>query len=210
MSLRWTEKDLAAHQARRGRKVVSGVREEISLPPGHSQPPARSGGDSGHNFAQRCIKPAAVASKAPFVASKEPIVVVLPGQPLGKGRPRFTRKGHAYTPAKTRAYERALGYAGQVAMKGREPLTGPLNVTVTAIMGVPPSWSAKKRDAALVGAIWPTGRPDADNCQKVAFDGLNGICWRDDSQVVRATIEKRYGEEPKVQVEIKLMGAFDA
>jgi Holliday junction resolvase RusA-like endonuclease len=138
----------------------------------------------------------------------EPITVILLGEPRGKGRPRFTRNGHPYTPAKTRAYEREMAQAGKAAMRGREPLTGPLNVAVTAIMGVPPSWSAKKRDAALVGAIWPTGRPDADNCQKAAFDSLNGICWRDDSQIVRATIEKRYGEEPLIKIEIKLVDIF--
>ena len=29
----------------------------------------------------------------------------VPGEPVGKGRPRFTRTGHPYTPGKTESYE---------------------------------------------------------------------------------------------------------
>ena len=34
-----------------------------------------------------------------------PIVIEIAGEPRGKGRPRFARSGHTYTPAATRAYE---------------------------------------------------------------------------------------------------------
>ena len=33
------------------------------------------------------------------------IKFTVPGVPVGKGRPRFTRGGHAYTPEKTAAFE---------------------------------------------------------------------------------------------------------
>ena len=33
------------------------------------------------------------------------IQFTVPGVPVGKGRPRFTRGGHAYTPEKTAAFE---------------------------------------------------------------------------------------------------------
>lgn len=44
MSLRWSEKDLAAHQARRGAKVSSGGPNQPACDPA----PSRSGGGSGH------------------------------------------------------------------------------------------------------------------------------------------------------------------
>lgn len=139
------------------------------------------------------------------------IVVELLGDPVAKGRPRFsvgrTRGGrqfvNIYTPAKTRAYERAMAWAGKVAMAGQKPLLGPLKVTVTAFFAVPASWPAKKRDAALAGVIRPTGKPDVENCCKSATDGLNGIVYRDDAQIVDQRGIKLYAELPRIKVEIE-------
>jgi Holliday junction resolvase RusA-like endonuclease len=139
------------------------------------------------------------------------ITIELPGDPVPKGRPRFravtARNGrsfvNAYTPAKTRSYERALAMTAKVAMRGRPPLEGPLKVAVTAFLAVPSSWSNKKRDMALSGIIWPVGRPDADNFQKAAWDSLNSIVWIDDSQVVDARIVKTYAEQPSLRIEVQ-------
>lgn len=40
--------------------------------------------------------------------------------------------------------------------------------------------------------VWPTRRPDADKLCRCLLDGLTGTVWRDDSQVVRCIVEKRY------------------
>ena len=123
------------------------------------------------------------------------IVIDLPGLPRGKGRPRFsTRNGfaRAYTDAQTESYEGALRLAASVAMVGLEPLQGPLSMSVVATFPVPASWSKKKQQAALSGSVWPTGRPDADNLMKVS-DALNAIVFRDDAQIISASILKQYG-----------------
>ena len=138
------------------------------------------------------------------------IVVELPGEPRGKGRPRsrIARGGAGqqfvavYTDAKTRAYEKALAWAGKAAMGGRKPLLGPLAVTVDAVFGVPRSWSRRERDAALAGVRRPTGAPDCDNVFKT-IDALQGIVFANDSQIVEARITKRYGEEPMLRVEVR-------
>jgi Holliday junction resolvase RusA-like endonuclease len=75
-------------------------------------------------------------------------------------------------------------------------------VTVQAIFGVPASWPLSKRDKALAGLLWPTGTPDYDNVAKIACDALNGIAFVNDSQIVKATVEKRYGEDSMLKVEI--------
>ena len=36
------------------------------------------------------------------------IKFTIPGPPQGKGRPRFTKSGHTYTPAKTAEYEKLV------------------------------------------------------------------------------------------------------
>lgn len=131
------------------------------------------------------------------------VQVVLAGEPRGAGRPRFARAtGRAYTPANTRSYQSDLKYAAQEAMQNEPPLEGPLTVVVVAIFPVPSSWSAKKRTAALSGSIWPTVKPDADNVLK-QLDSFNEIVFRDDKQIVDARIVKRYGDRPRLIIEVR-------
>lgn len=155
-----------------------------------------------------------VAEDVPAPAPAPPsgdIIVVLHGEPAGKGRPRFriiTPKDpekepfvHVYTPKETTDYENALKLAGRVAMGRRALLAGPLRVVVTAVMPIPRSWSNKKRDSAVAGSIWPTVTPDWDNIAKM-LDGLNEVVWLDDKQIVDGRCIKRYGESPLLEVKI--------
>lgn len=133
------------------------------------------------------------------------IVFIVPGQPQGKGRPRVGKVGaHArmYTPAKTAAYEGLIAHAAQQAMEGRELIEGPVAVTLDVRCQVPASWSKTKKAQALNGVVHPTTKPDIDNVEKAVFDGLNGVAWRDDVQVVQVTKRKRYAALPGVYVEI--------
>ncbi len=129
------------------------------------------------------------------------IVIELYGEPIAKGRPRFSRKsGFAYTPAHTRKYESALRYAAQQAMGTRALFDGPVKLSVTAMLPVPASWSKKKQRAALAQEVWPVSRPDGDNYLKAALDSLNEIVFRDDSQVVDMRAVKRYSDKPKLSI----------
>lgn len=133
------------------------------------------------------------------------VVIELAGEPKGKGRPRFSRKGgFAYTPQPTRNYEAALRYAGQVAMRGAAPIDGALRVDVLAAFPVPQSWSKIKQARAHAGTLRPTGRPDLDNVVKM-LDALNGVVWRDDAQIVTATVQKRYSDRPRLRIEVEAL-----
>lgn len=127
--------------------------------------------------------------------------VVLDGTPKGKGRPRFTRSGHAFTPAATRSYEAALRYAAQVEQGEAPPLAGALTVTVEARMPVPVSWPKKRRADALAGVSAPTGKPDVDNLLKTV-DALNGVVWIDDAQVVDVRVRKVFSEKPALVIRV--------
>jgi Holliday junction resolvase RusA-like endonuclease len=52
----------------------------------------------------------------------------------------------------------------------------------------------------LDNKIYPTIKPDTDNIAKSILDSLNGIAYKDDKQVVKLTVEKRYDEIPSVSV----------
>ena len=134
------------------------------------------------------------------------VIFFVPGAAVGKGRPRVGRAGgHArlFTPQRTVAYEGMVALAAQTAMAGRPVLDGAVTVGLDIRCQIPASWSSKKRRAALDDEIQPTTRPDIDNVEKSIFDGLNGIVWRDDVQVVCVIKRKRYADRPGVLVQIE-------
>ena len=96
------------------------------------------------------------------------------GPPRPKQRPRLGKGGRVYTPAATLAYERQVArcclVARQAAGIGPRHL-GPVEVTCAFYL--------------------PTARRvDADNLIKSCLDGMNGVAYDDDSQVVRVTASK--------------------
>lgn len=129
------------------------------------------------------------------------ITIELAGAPMAKERVRVTKTGHAYTPERTVNYEARLAHAAQVVMDGRPLLEGPLSVFVEITMPVAESKPKKWKDAALLGQIRPTKKPDADNYAKV-LDALNLIVWADDSQIVDLRVTKFYGSRPSFRATI--------
>ena len=127
---------------------------------------------------------------------------VIPGEPCAKGRPRFTRAGHAYTPAKTQAYE-ALVQACYAQSKRLYFEDQGLRVTVCTKFAIPKSASKRRAQDMREGRILPTKRPDADNLAKAICDALNGVAWKDDCQVTHLDVRKRYADEPMVIVMIR-------
>ncbi len=134
------------------------------------------------------------------------ITFTVPGDPVGKGRPRAAKRGKhitLYTPEKTASYEGLVAHAGHVAMNGRDLIAGAVSVQLDIRLPVPASWSKRKQNEALDGHLLPTKKPDIDNVEKAIFDGLNGVVWNDDVQVVEVSKRKRYSAVPGVQVVIR-------
>lgn len=114
------------------------------------------------------------------------------GLPVAKGRPRFSKKGFAYTPKKTKDAEesfltQAFSYAPD------KPLDCALKVVMRTYKPKPKSKSKK--------VVHWTTRPDLDNFIKI-LDALNGVFWIDDSQIVRIEASKDYGEPARTEIEI--------
>ena len=127
------------------------------------------------------------------------VKVIIPGEPKAKARPRMsTKTGRAYTPQDTVNYENwvKLCYQDQ----GKEYLEGELVATINAYYGIPKSTSKKKTTLMLNDEIKPTKKPDLDNIVKAILDSLNGLAYKDDSQVVKVISEKFYSEQPRVEL----------
>jgi Holliday junction resolvase RusA-like endonuclease len=128
------------------------------------------------------------------------------GIPVGKGRPKFARRGNfvtAYTPKKTVDYESTVKAAGQSAMGSSEPLETPISLYLYVRVPIPASYSKKAKEACLSGLQKPTKKPDLDNILKAISDALNGICYKDDSQIVNIHVSKVYATVPGVDVCVK-------
>ena len=126
----------------------------------------------------------------------------IPGEPCGKGRPRFTGR-IAYTPKKTASYENLVKLAYKQKNHDFSFGTVPVAMTVEACLAIPKSASKKKQEQMQDGEVLPTKKPDFDNIAKIIGDALNGIAYHDDSQIVGFSLIKRYDERPRVVVHIK-------
>ena len=134
------------------------------------------------------------------------IRVTVPGQPIAKGRARAAIMGgrtRMFTPAKTVNYEGLIAHEGADAMAGREPLQGPLAVTVFAYFQLPKTVTKARRALVAAGKDFHVSRPDGDNVLKAVGDGLNGVVWRDDSQIASAQIVKVYSDTPRLVIEVR-------
>lgn len=108
------------------------------------------------------------------------------GEPVSKARARFTKGGRSYTPATTKAAEALVADAFREAV---------------------PEHSPNDSDAYRVETVFLCGtrqRRDVDNMVKLVFDGLNGVAWADDVQVVEVHAIKTLVDPEKASTIVRL------
>jgi len=114
------------------------------------------------------------------------------GPPVPKARARTWRdpKGgyHSKTPTPTAMAEEAFKAA--FIGSGQEPIPrgASLVVYLTCYFDRPPSVPKKRR--------YPNVNPDYDNLAKLVTDALQKLAFYNDSEIVHATIRKRYVTYP--------------
>ena len=125
----------------------------------------------------------------------------LPFNPVAKGRPRFTRRGHAYTPAKTAEYERNI--RDYYTTQEGKMFEGAIFVKIIFAMPIPKSFSKKVQQQISLGEYKHIKKPDADNMAKSVLDALNGVAFTDDSLITHLTVAKHYSTNPGIWLTIK-------
>ena len=131
------------------------------------------------------------------------VSIRVPGDPVGKGRPRFVRgSGRTYTPEKTANYENLVRLTFTQKYPDFVPIDSEMIIFVRAYFRIPESWSKKKKEEALKGKVPKTTKPDLDNIIKSVSDGLNGTAWTDDAKLTSIIASKYYGSVPFVEVTI--------
>lgn len=129
------------------------------------------------------------------------IEFTVPGDAVPWARTRVNRFGARFTPNEQRSYAGTLKQFCAAAMNGREPLQGPVELSVLAVYEWRKSLSSKKR--GLPGAEAKTSRPDIDNIGKIVMDSLNTVAWSDDSQVASLHLWKKFGTSARLSVRIR-------
>lgn len=141
----------------------------------------------------------------------ERVKFTIPGEPCGKGRPRFIKdSGRAYTPGKTALYENLVRLEYQTQCGGAKFQDGEmLDMRIQAYYRIPQSKSKKQKAMMEAGVIRPTKKPDMDNIVKVVADSLNNLAYSDDTQIVDCQVRKFYSHDPRVVVIIQRIGGDD-
>lgn len=120
------------------------------------------------------------------------------GYPVPKARARTVRlpngKMTSYTPKKTAAWEESIRLQA-LACRPEKLLDGPLELNATFYLLRPKSRPKRMK--------YPDTKPDLDNLGKSLIDALEGLIFTNDSRIVDKVLRKRYGEPPRVEINIK-------
>ncbi len=141
------------------------------------------------------------------------ISLMIPGQPVAKNRPRFTRVGKG-----VRAYSDQGDEEQLWVMVARQQLkelavrhfSDAVALNVVFWMKRPASHFGTGKNTGVLKASAPSApviRPDTDNFLKHVMDCLNHCSvWQDDSFVVGIDARKRYalpGTEPRTELVLR-------
>lgn len=133
------------------------------------------------------------------IPAPEPVTIVIPGTwtpELKKQVSRGTFSRRVDMPKASQAKATAALFAAQ-AMAGRKAFDEPIEVNFR--------WEKPKPSGYRKHENWPWKRPDLNNLTKLIEDALQGIVYRDDSQICRSTQEKVFGEVEQVTVTVRVL-----
>jgi len=125
------------------------------------------------------------------------IKLIIPGEPVSKARPRVCKFG-TFTPVKTVNYETLIKELFIISKQN--PLGGMLKAEIDCYFGITKSTSKKNASLMLSNDVRPVKKPDTDNLGKICLDALNGLAYKDDSQVVCLHVNKWYSDKPRVEI----------
>lgn len=128
----------------------------------------------------------------------------VPGKVIGKGRPRLNSyTGAVYTPTRTKDYESLVEQYFLLKYPRFKALEGRIKVNIIAYFAIPKTTKKSDINEMLENNISPTKKPDIDNIVKVVLDSMNKFAFKDDNQITKLEVEKKYAQEEKVYVKIE-------
>ena len=109
-----------------------------------------------------------------------------------------------YSPKETVSYENLVKGQAMGAMGDKLLLSGPIKVSIVFCYPELKSWPNKKKKLIADGLQLPKiTKPDIDNLVKAVCDGMNGIVYKDDSQVTKLSCQKIYWKKPQTVIHVE-------
>ncbi|MCI8640569.1 MAG: RusA family crossover junction endodeoxyribonuclease [Clostridia bacterium] len=128
----------------------------------------------------------------------------VPGKIIGKGRPRLNSyTGNVYTPTRTKDYETLIEQYFLLKYPRFKMLEGRIKISMIAYFSIPKATKKSMLEDMLEDKISPTKKPDIDNIIKIVLDSMNRFAFKDDIQITKLEVEKRYALEEKIQIKIE-------
>jgi Holliday junction resolvase RusA-like endonuclease len=126
------------------------------------------------------------------------------GIPKAQARPRATTIGgyvRFYEDKAIKDYKESVKRSFNAQFLNFKPYQNSVNVKISVYLPIPKSFSKKKTEDAIKEVIKPTSKPDSDNFAKLFCDALNGLLYKDDSQITMLIVKKLYAQSPKVIIQ---------
>ena len=128
----------------------------------------------------------------------------VPATVIGKGRPRLNSyTGVVYTPTRTKDYESLVEQYFLLKYPRFKALEGRIKVSIIAYFSIPKTTKKADINEMLENNISPTKKPEIDNIVKAILDSMNKFAFKDDNQITKLEVEKKYAIEDKVYVKIE-------
>jgi Holliday junction resolvase RusA-like endonuclease len=132
-----------------------------------------------------------------FLNTNPVVELVIAGAPKGKDRPRMNRKtGAVFTPKQTKLAETVIIDAWVAAGSPRVPADAAARIEVVCQQKRPRGHYRKGGGLNTEGFRHPLPRrkPDVDNVLKLVMDALNRRAYRDDVDIVEATVRREWAD----------------
>jgi len=126
------------------------------------------------------------------------VKITIPGRPVPKGRPRLGyrgRKAYVYTPQETKDYESIVSFVASAVC--RKPMEGDVEAILTLY------FNPNAKGITKSGRRQKMTIPDVDNCAKAVLDGLNKVAFKDDRQVAKLIVERRFDLKERAEVVLR-------
>jgi Holliday junction resolvase RusA-like endonuclease len=131
------------------------------------------------------------------------IELTVEGSPVALKRHKHLRNGHTYDPSKA---DKRYFLASVLNMAPKSPEYGPISMTLEFYVQRPKSHYRTGKYSHILkdnAPTWHTSRADIDNLVKLVLDALNGVFYKDDSQICHLETIKKYSNKPRTVVQMK-------
>ena len=144
-----------------------------------------------------------------LVINQEPFIKLTikqaPKPPVRLLADHIDKYSQIYENKKARVFKKLVAHKYRLEYAQKLPTEKPLTVDVRFYRPIQKSISKIERQRRLTGQSWPTVKPDVDNYVKAILDALNGVAFKDDSQIVVLYARKIYSDNPRTEIEITEM-----